>query len=537
MVCLDKSQGTQQTGIFMATDMQPLFSAFPNHKTPAVSEGRDRRPMVQQQGPSRDFGSVLGRAEARQTMAKHDAPSVRSTAKPGTQARLSTHSKSEASNPQSERSRVSRSEEQTLTRSEGVREKSEEPSEEAAKKDDAPETKNKASDQGAPQEILVAAMMVPAALPEGHATAPSVVGANQTEGAIEEEGGATASDHETTSAAQTTAAIPAGETEGQTLTITSPAVTAEAGKELKAPGEKAQKENVPNEGADMPQTDGQVPAPGPQLTRSDEALLSVSIDPDKMKPLFAAMTLSKQDPKVVEQGPADQVDRSTVLNALSQGAPFGEGQEPSGAGQYLGKDSQGFSDSSGGEDRSAPNPASTIDASNRPGFIERMNGVNQPTPSASDSGSNRSETGPTTNVAHVSASERLSELRGAQQVSQSVTLDLDPLDMGPLRVRVMMSDQTVHAHIRTAHGELGQGLLQQGQSLESSLRTTGLEMGMLRVTVDQQQGRGDNGGMFQQQQQGRPWPAGAPHSAAAEEDRGVRREQGFESSERMSIFA
>jgi hypothetical protein len=76
--------------------------------------------------------------------------------------------------------------------------------------------------------------------------------------------------------------------------------------------------------------------------------------------------------------------------------------------------------------------------------------------------------------------------------------------MGPLRVRVMMSDQTVHAHIRTEHGELGQGLLQQGQSLESSLRTTGLEMGMLRVTVDQQQGRSDNAWMFQQQQSGSP---------------------------------
>ena len=84
--------------------------------------------------------------------------------------------------------------------------------------------------------------------------------------------------------------------------------------------------------------------------------------------------------------------------------------------------------------------------------------------------------------------------------AQSVTLDLDPLDMGPLRVRIMMTDQTVHAHIRTEHGELGQGLLQQGQSLEASLRTTGLEMGMLRVTVDQQQqGRGDNAWAFQQQ--------------------------------------
>ncbi|MFO0734096.1 MAG: flagellar hook-length control protein FliK, partial [Nitrospiraceae bacterium] len=84
------------------------------------------------------------------------------------------------------------------------------------------------------------------------------------------------------------------------------------------------------------------------------------------------------------------------------------------------------------------------------------------------------------------------------QTFKSVTVDLDPLDMGPLRVRVMMAEQTVHTHIRTEHGVLGQGLVQQGHQLESSLRTTGLEMGFLRVTVDQQQqGRGDAGTGYQ----------------------------------------
>jgi flagellar hook-length control protein FliK len=140
-------------------------------------------------------------------------------------------------------------------------------------------------------------------------------------------------------------------------------------------------------------------------------------------------------------------------------------------------------------------------------------------------------------VLRASESERLGEFREMAPVSHSVTLDLDPLDMGPLRVRVMMSDQTVHAHIRTEHGELGQGLLQQGQSLETSLRTTGLEMGMLRVTVDQQQGRGDNAWLFQQQQQGRTPSPNQSQGAPREDERAARGETGARANERVSLFA
>lgn len=101
----------------------------------------------------------------------------------------------------------------------------------------------------------------------------------------------------------------------------------------------------------------------------------------------------------------------------------------------------------------------------------------------------------------------------------------------------MMSEQTVHAHIRTEHGELGQSLLQQGQSLEASLRTTGLEMGMLRVTVDQQQqGRGENAWAFQQQQ-GRQGLAAGGSTTVGEDEQVIRAAQDLYSNGRVSFFA
>ncbi len=524
----------------MATDMQSLFSGFPSHHTPAVSDGKDRQPTVQRQGPSRDFDSMLDRAEARQMALQHDASAARAGAKPGIQTRLSAHSKPEASKQQSEPSNVSRSKEPTHSRSEGGHEHTERPSEEAEEKGDSQEPRNKGNDQGTvPQEILVTAMIVPsapAALPEDQAMTISVGGVNMTKEAVEEVSKTTASGHETRPASSATATISAGET-AETSSGTVASVTAKQGKELKQSGGKAEKGTITTDGQIVPQTDGQTLGSEPQPTGSNDAAPSVSIDRDKMKAVLTAMTVAKQDQKVVEQGQTDHTNHSTILTPLSQGASLNEGQGEAGAGQYLEKDSQRFSDSSSGSDRFAPNAAPTIEPNDRSTFFDRMNGLNQPAPQASDSTSGRSETGQTTTVARAFESERVSEFRGAAQFSQSVTLDLDPLDMGPLRVRVMMSDQTVHAHIRTEHGELGQGLLQQGQSLESSLRTTGLEMGMLRVTVDQQQGRGDNAWMFQQQQQGRPGSAAAPPSAAREEERSVRREQGIESSERVSFFA
>lgn len=80
-------------------------------------------------------------------------------------------------------------------------------------------------------------------------------------------------------------------------------------------------------------------------------------------------------------------------------------------------------------------------------------------------------------------------------VVQAVSLNLEPADLGPVNVRIFMTDRTVHAHIRTDHMDLGQGMLSQQQQLETKLQSSGLEMGQFKVTVDQQQlSRGDSQG-------------------------------------------
>jgi flagellar hook-length control protein FliK len=296
---------------------------------------------------------------------------------------------------------------------------------------------------------------------------------------------------------------------------------------------------MPSEVKDIPPLIGQNPVSEEGRADLPETVAGTRIDPDRLNPALTDMAASKQDPRNAEQGPLDHLDRSTIHDALVQGTSLSEGQAGSSTERFMEQEGQSLSDSSGGADRSLPNQTASIDQNSRPVFLDRMNGLNQPAPSGSDSSSGRSESGQTTAVLRASEPERVNDLRGAAPVSQSVTLDLDPLDMGPLRVRVMMSDQTVHAHIRTEHGELGQGLLQQGQSLESSLRTSGLEMGMLRVTVDQQQARGDNAWMFQQQQQqqGRPSSPTLSQAAAREDDRAAMGERAVGSNERVSFFA
>ena len=525
----------------MATDMQPLFSAMPSHITPAAPEGRDRLAGTQHQTPARDFDSVLGRAEARQNMNKPEALSVRNTAKPGAQVRTAPHAKPESSPPQGERSTGSERPEQTAGRNESAREKDDATAAKADEPENTQETKKKTNEQGnVPQEVLVAAMMappVPAAPCEGQATTPTDAEANKTEGGVEAVPAMSISATETTGSSPGTGTVATGATTGDPTVNGAAVAAAEPGKEVKQVGEKSEKKTASNDGQQSLKTDGQVLASDAQPAQSDKPLPSVSSEPEKQKPVFAGITVSKQEPKLVDQGPTDQSDRSNALSAVSQGTSWSEGQAGAGAGQFLEKDSQRFSDSASGGDRSIPTQTSALDANNRPAFLDRMNGLTQPAPSSSENAAGRGEVSQATAVARASETERLNELRGSTQISQSVTLDLDPLDMGPLRVRVMMSDQTVHAHIRTEHGELGQGLLQQGQSLESSLRTTGLEMGMLRVTVDQQQGRGDNAWMFQQQSQGRPGSAAAQHSLAGEEERSVRGERPMQSTDRVSFFA
>lgn len=120
---------------------------------------------------------------------------------------------------------------------------------------------------------------------------------------------------------------------------------------------------------------------------------------------------------------------------------------------------------------------------------------------------------------------------------QAVSLDLEPADLGPVNVRIFMMDRTVHAHIRTEHADLGQGMLAHQHQLEVKLQHSGLEMGELRVTVDQQQlTREDTQGWLRQQSEG-------PAAMSQSEARGVESEEPSEGlmptrrSGIMSFFA
>ena len=126
---------------------------------------------------------------------------------------------------------------------------------------------------------------------------------------------------------------------------------------------------------------------------------------------------------------------------------------------------------------------------------------------------------------------------GHLQFSQSINLNLEPADLGPINVRIFMTDRTVHAHIRTDQMDLGQGMLNQQHNLESSLQHSGLEMGQFKVTIDQQShSRGDSHGLMKQQADWRQ--AAGERSGNAEDDQGHRvSSDPYRRSGIMSIFA
>lgn len=528
----------------MATDMQPVFNGFPNHSSQGIQDARDRQPALQGSDPSRNFETVLGRAEARHMPPKHDAPAPRNGERTGLHARPVPRSTSNSSSQPPERSTVAQADDQPSNRSERSGEKARQSADESEETSTAQGSKKKSHEQGAvPQDMMLAAMMVPSApaAPVEQPSPQTETGENRSETASSAVG-SISTDHAaegSASAASLVASAPGADAATQGVPAHDPGAAAAAGKESAPSKQIAGKEMAQNEAKEMPLITGQIPAPEERPADRTESDAGVRIDADHLNSALAAMTASKPNLKMAEQGQIDHMDRSTILDGLAQGTSLSDGLAGASTGRFLEQDGQSLSDSPGGTDRSLSNQTPSVEQNGRPVFMERLNDLHQPAPSASESSFARSESSQTTAVLRASESERVGELRGMAPVSQSVTLDLDPLDMGPLRVRVMMSDQTVHAHIRTEHGELGQGLLQQGQSLESSLRTSGLEMGMLRVTVDQQQGRGDNAWMFQQQQQqqSRPPSPSLSQAAAREDERGARGERSTGSNERVSFFA
>ena len=531
----------------MATDMQPVFNGFPSRSSQGIQDARDRQPAVHGSDPSRNFESMLGRAEARQTPPKHEAPTPRSGEKAGLHARQVSRSTSDSSSQPSERSSVAPSDDHSSNRCECAGEKAQPSTDKSEEKSTTKESKKKDPGQDAvSQDMLLASMMVPtaqAAPPEQQTPQAEAQSDSLSETSVNAAAAISSDRAEDGSASVTTLVAATSEAGAGTQEVLAGQSDpkADAGKDAAQAKERAENGNemVQTTAKELPSLAGDNSSPDARVEDRTDSTAAARTDADRMNPAIAAMTSSKQNPHMAEQGPSEGADRSAILDALAQGASLSEGQAGSNTGRFLEPDGQSLSDSSGGTDRSLPNQVPSVEQNARPAFMDRINDVHQSTPSVNDSSSGRSESGQTTAVLRASESERVGELRGMAPVSQSVTLDLDPLDMGPLRVRVMMSDQTVHAHIRTEHGELGQGLLQQGQSLESSLRTSGLEMGMLRVTVDQQQGRGDNAWMFQQQQQqqNRPSTPGLSQTVAREDERGARGERGAGSNERVSFFA
>ncbi|MEW6246990.1 MAG: flagellar hook-length control protein FliK [Nitrospirota bacterium] len=100
----------------------------------------------------------------------------------------------------------------------------------------------------------------------------------------------------------------------------------------------------------------------------------------------------------------------------------------------------------------------------------------------SDAALQAAPTQPDVSVRYV---ENLGGTDGAKTV-QAVQVDLDPEDLGQVRVRVVLADSTVHTHVLTEHADVGQFLLNRRDQLESALQASGLDMGQFKVSVDRQ---------------------------------------------------
>ena len=70
--------------------------------------------------------------------------------------------------------------------------------------------------------------------------------------------------------------------------------------------------------------------------------------------------------------------------------------------------------------------------------------------------------------------------------THAVQFDMAPADFGQLRVRVVLSDHTVHTLMKTDRAELGQMLMGQQEQLNTQLSAAGLDLGRFQVQVNQE---------------------------------------------------
>jgi hypothetical protein len=96
-------------------------------------------------------------------------------------------------------------------------------------------------------------------------------------------------------------------------------------------------------------------------------------------------------------------------------------------------------------------------------------------------------------------------------LTHSVQFDLAPADFGQLRVRVVLSDHTIHTHMSTDRAELGQMLTGQQEQLSTQLTAAGLDLGRFQVQVDQERTN----------HSGQEWSS-QPHSGTSQQQRDSR---------------
>ena len=517
----------------MATEIQPFLNDPSKTVSHSLPDRHNRSANFTMGSAANRFDSLLETAHAHNLGPKPFSAAART--------RQVKHSETASQSSPTSQADQSAREERAITHAEHT------PSEKVDQLDDAQdEESTKAQDISAPSDkappdMLLAAGLVPQASTDGQ---------GQT-------------------------ALPTGEDSAQAVRMTPDGVQSTTTVEEPSLGLSSTQTTSPIASAIDPiQSSGQTPADGPgkaeikasggSTTASDSpAAKSAAPDPGLLTDsttqgasvdISGAVTESQPTETRVETdktsssnaAPASRMmAKPAITDAINQNDPQSPfeavvrtndvtaGPGTSGAEQFFSQD-QPSSESRNGSDHTKSNLLHSDDVSLRPQFLDQTTGVS---PSAPPAVEGRLGKGEVVQPAAIHGPERINDVPGGMGSAHSVTLDLDPLDMGPLRVRVMMSDQIVHTHIRTEHGELGQGLLQQGSSLEASLRTTGFEMGTLRVTVDQhQQGRGESPWAFQQQQGRGEFSAGT-REAAGEENRASRAGQNIDINGRVSWIA
>lgn len=544
MVCSRHSPDREQDKTVMATEMRPFLNALFNPSNHAIPDRRDRTEGVSPGASDNPFNNLLGRAQARRAEPRQEpAPlHLRQAAHRRTSGPATTHEQTDRSEQTHMTAPEARSAAQSgQTRSDKVDNFDKGQNEESTGAGD----KNQSA--GLSPEILIAAGFPPPALTDGQAKT-EVMGdfadAPETTEAAAPEGRSEETLELESQRTPATAQVVSGLVSDQTAVAASAGGAADA--ETKATPAPTKASDSPAAKTDMAEAARLAEAESHhQPTETfetfapviDHAVRETHKEPeDGHTPLVVTAAHIEAKP-AAEAGATDHSQVQPPFDSVLQVTDMAAGQGAPSAEQFLSQDRQSSSESRGGSDPATSDLLPADDNTLRPPFLDQAINAGASSTPSSDSRIGRGETGQASMV-HISDSERIEQVRKAFPSAQTVTLDLDPLDLGPLRVRIMMTEQTVHAHIRTEHGELGHSLLQQGPSLEASLRTTGLEMGMLRVTVDQhQQGGGENAWAFQQQPGRSALAPKGPAASSAEEERTFLGGQGFYNNGRVSFFA